>query len=908
MIVTNATLVRPALGDAASTAADAHRNKVRCFHCGESLPTSPAMADVDGIERAFCCTGCSAAARWIVDASLQDYYRLRQNDATKIDTDDTDYRVWDRDDVLAGHTRIVEGGREITILTDGMHCAACAWLIDRALCRDDGVSEVVANAVTGRIRIVWDPQRTRLSALLSRLAALGYRPALATGRSREDARRRDRRRWMIRLGVAGLGTMQAMMFAEALYLDTARQMPMPTRDFFRWIAFLVSTPVVFYAGWPFLEGAWRELQARRLGMDTLIASSTLLAYFASAIETMRGGVHVWYDAAVMFVFLLLTARLLEERARGAASAQVDALARARPVLATREDGEGRREHVPLEALVVGDIVRVAVGEAVPADGMLIDNMLIDSMSIERMLIESVPIESMLIKSMQTDDSRPRDRNEEETIATFDESLLTGESRAVAKTAGDAVYAGSVCRERPARLRIVRTGEDTRLSQLTRLVERAQSQRPRLAHLADRVAVWFVAALILIALGVYVWWRMHEPARAFEVALAVLVVSCPCALSLAVPTALTTVHGALAKLGVLALRPEALPALARANRMVFDKTGTLNDRHPRIVGAEYFDGLSDARALSLALALERDSGHPLAAAFAAYAAVAFSASAAHESLDAHSHVDALRTEPGHGIAGRIEGIDYRLGRAQWAAADDARALADDDALWLGDGRRAFARFALDETLRADAHDALSDLRALGLQVEICSGDAHLRVQRFADALGVDHDAARARQTPEDKLAHVRTRQAAGDVVAMVGDGLNDAPVLAGADVSLALADGAALAQRAADFVIVGDALRRIPQAIALARRSARIVRENLAWAIVYNLLALPLAASGLVTPWMAAVGMALSSLLVTLNALRLARIPRLAAIDHAAPASARLSTNHALQEHALEEHALQKIAP
>lgn len=818
----------------------------RCFHCGEALPHAPAIANVEGVERAFCCTGCAAAASWIVDASLQDYYRLRQSEAAKIDPDDTDYRAWDREDVLAGHTRAVDDGREITVLTDGMRCAACAWLIDRALCRDDGVREVVANAVTGRIRIVWDPQRTRLSALLSRLASLGYRPALATGESREALRRRERRRWLIRLGVAGLGTMQAMMFAEALYLDTARQMPIPTRDFFRWIAFLVSTPVVFYSGWPFLEGAWRELRARRLGMDTLVATSTLLAYFASLIETLRGGVHVWYDAAVMFVFLLLTARLLEERARGAASAQVDALARARPALATRERADGHREHVPLEALAAGDVVRVAVGDAVPADGVLLD----DAMSLDARI------------------ATPRDDDAQAPLAAFDESLLTGESRAVGKRAGDAVFAGSVCRERPARLRVQRTGEDTRLSQLTRLVERAQAQRPPLAQRADRIAAWFVTGLALIALAVYAWWRMHEPARAFEVALAVLVVSCPCALSLAVPTALTAVHGALAKLGVLALRPEALQALARANRIVFDKTGTLTDRRPRIAGIDMFEdrfGARDANdALAIAAALERDSGHPLAAAFAA--------AATHARAPRMDDVADVRSEPGFGIAGRVAGVAYRLGRAQWAAADDARAHADDDALWLGDGRHAFARFALDETLRADTAATVGDLRGLGLDVEICSGDAQARVARLADTVGVREDAVRARQTPEDKLAHVHARQAAGDVVAMVGDGLNDAPVLAGADVSLALADGAALAQRAADFVIVGDALGRIPQAVALARRSERIVRENLAWAVGYNLLALPLAAAGVVTPWMAAVGMALSSLLVTLNALRLGRLP------------------------------------
>ncbi len=807
---------------------DARCASSRCFHCGEALPSAPALATVDGAERAFCCTGCAAAARWIVDASLQDYYRLRQRDAAKIDPDDTDYRAWDRDDVLAGHTRAVDGGREITILTDGMRCAACAWLIDRALSRNDGVREITANAVTGRIRIVWDPQRTHLSALLSRLASLGYRPALATGTAREDAHRRERRRWLIRLGVAGLGAMQAMMFAEALYLDTARQMPIPTRDFFRWIAFLVSTPVVFYAGWPFLEGMWRELRGRRLGMDTLIASSTLLAYFASLAETLRGGAHVWYDAAVMFVFLLLAARMLEQRARSAASAQVDALARARPVLATRERADGSREQVPLEALRVGDIVRIAVGEAVPADGVLIDGMRIDGMHINGMLADGMHVESTPTKHMTIDSAADDDTtaiaHDSYAMTAFDESLLTGESRAVFKAAGDTIYAGSLCRERPARLRVVHIGESTRLSQLTRLVERAQAQRPALAQQADRIAAWFVAALSLIACAVYVWWRMHEPARAFEVALAVLVVSCPCALSLAVPTALTTVHGALAKLGVLALRPEALSALARADRIVFDKTGTLSDRTPRITAIEAFDGMSSAQALAIAAALERDSGHPLAAAFAAAAL----ASAAHGGdiadviADVIADIADLRSEPGYGIAGRVDRIHYRLGRAHWAAADDVRALADDDALWLGDGQRAFARFALDETLRADAADAVSDLRRLGLRVDICSGDAQARVARLAAMLGIDAAAVRARQTPEDKLAYAQARQAAGEVVAMVGDGLNDAPVLAGADVSLALADGSSLAQHAADIVLVGGALQRIPKVIVLARRTRRVI--------------------------------------------------------------------------------------
>ena len=375
-----------------------------CYHCGEPLPDLPVHQQWEGVEQAFCCQGCAAAAEWIRHSDLGDYYQLRSAAAMRVGTEPQDLSIWDRDELLDEHSHRIEGGREIILLTDGMRCAACAWLIDRALAREDGVLDSTANAVTGRIRISWDPQRAALSQLLQRLSLLGYRPYLAGGEASERARLADRRRWLLRLGIAGLGAFQAMMLAEALYLDVNNTMPVPTRDFFRWLTFLVSTPVVFYSGWPFLIGAWRELRNRHLGMDTLIASSTLLAYFASLVETIRGGPHVWYDAAVMFVFLLLAARMLEQRARNIATAQVDALARARPAFATRERANGERESVPLTALQVDDLVRVAAGESVPADGVLLD-----------------------------------------ARAMFEEALLTGESSPVDTAVGAAVYAGTICR-------------------------------------------------------------------------------------------------------------------------------------------------------------------------------------------------------------------------------------------------------------------------------------------------------------------------------------------------------------------------------------------------------------------------------------------------------------------------------
>lgn len=792
-----------------------------CFHCGEALASPVSIqVELDGVPRQVCCSGCAAAAQWIRDAGLGDYYRLRQADGQRVDQSRDDYRVWDRTDVQHGHVIDGRHGKEITVVVEGMRCAACAWLIDRALMQCPGVQSVSANAVTGRVQLGWDAQQTQLSSVLSRLAGLGYRPHLARGESAERERRRERSVLIARLGVAALGAMQAMMFAEALYLDSAREMAPATRDFFRWITFLVATPVVFYSGWPFLSGMVRELRQHRAGMDTLIASSVLLAYGASLVETLRGGAQVWFDAAVMFVLFLLAARLLERLARQRASAQLDTLARAQPALAWRERpddaGNGsRREQVPVSALDVGDIVQVATGDAIPADGCVLDDAI-----------------------------------------DVDEALLTGESVAVSKPVGAEVLAGSLCRQRSARIEVTRTGSNTRLSQLTRVVERASAQRPRAAQWADVVAGRMVAFLFLFAIAVFVYWLPSGAGHAFEIALAVLVVSCPCALSLAVPTALASANGALSRHGVLVLGHDALERLAGADTVVFDKTGTLTGGRPSLVDSQVFSGTL-AQALAIATALEQGSSHPLAAALRQAA----TASGADNTGIAAEQISVI---PGQGLSGKIGGMEYRLGRAGFAADND-----DDAAVWLGDGRRALARFVIADPLRADAVAALAELRQCGLSIQVLSGDAPSAVASLCGSLGIADFAAR--QTPEAKLARVNALQAAGRRVLMVGDGINDAPVLAGADVSVAMADGAPLAQRSADLVLTGQSLRRLPQALRLARRTRAIIGQNLGWAVAYNLLALPFAASGAVTPGIAALGMAASSLLVTGNALRLGRV-------------------------------------
>jgi Cu2+-exporting ATPase len=808
-----------------------------CFHCGEPLPASPVVVRIGDHDHPMCCSGCAAAASWICDAGLDDYYRLRSADGLRVDVADSDFSAWDRADVLAAHARGDERERGITVLVEGIRCAACAWLIGRALSPMPGVVEAEANAVTGRLQLRWQPEKTALSVLLQRLASLGYRPHLATGEATEQARRAERRDLLKRLLVAGLGTVQAMMMAEALYLDFHNTMPVATRDFMRWLCFALSTPVVFYSGQPFLRGMANELRLRRFGMDTLIASSVLIAWAASVLETFRGGPHVWYDAAVMFVLFLLVARYLERMARQRAQAAVDTLARARPALAWRETHDGRSEQVPLHALAIGDIARVRAGDTVPADGILL-----------------------------------------EAPGEFDEALLSGESRPVLHQPGDTVLAGSLAVNSPARLRVERTGQDTVLSDLVRLVEQAQAQRPQLARVADAIASRFVLGLLLSAVVIAVAWRFHQPDRALEVTLALLIISCPCALSLAIPAALAASHARLASMGVLVLGNEALDTLARADIIVLDKTGTLSTGRQRIDDIETRGDLDATQVQAIAAALERHSSHPIAS--------AFTSNAGATPLRAGD----VTITPGAGLEGRIAGVHYRLGRADFALGPAAR--VDGDRIWLSridndDTPTALAGFRVGDDLRPCAADAVARLRAQQLELVILSGDGPAAVADVGARLGIAD--RRARQRPQEKLDAVRALQDEGHVVAMLGDGINDAPVLAGADVSIALGHGAPNAHRAADIVLLGDSLLRVPQTIDIARRCRRVIRQNLAWAAAYNLIALPIAALGLVTPWLAALGMAASSLIVTGNALRLSRSP--------AVTMARLPSGHEATERA-----------
>ena len=777
-----------------------------CFHCQAALGHAPVEAVIDGENRRFCCRGCAGAAQWIVAEGLDDYYRLRRNEGGKVDEAALDYSAWDRDEVRDAHCRPCPEGRQVTLLTDGMHCAACAWLIQNALAKDPAVAAVNANAITGRVEIRWNPGRTRLSALCTRLAGLGYKPYLSVNEDYERAKRRERNSLLLKLGLAALVTTQTMMFSEALYLDTAREMSTATRDFFRWLTFLLCSPVVFYSGSEFIRGMWRELRQRQPGMDTLAASSILLAYFASLYQTLTGGDHIWFDASAMFVFFLLSARILERFARNRARAQVDLLARAQPAFAWRMNG-AVREQCPIGQVHEGDVLFLPPGEAVPADGELL----------------SAAVE-------------------------VDEALLTGESALQTRRRGETLLAGSTLGATAGEIRVVHTGQATQLSHILRLVEQAQNARPVQSIWAERLASRFVTVMFLVtAVAFAVWWRIDSD-RAFSVALAVLVAACPCALSLAVPAAVSSAFDALARLGVLVLKPDALSKLAGVTDVVFDKTGTLTGGQARVQSMAVFGSCTESEALRLAYSLEAGSKHPLAAAFNGFEG----APAAFEDL---------RAVPGHGVSGRLGGAEYRIGKADFAAPGQP-----DDGVWLGREGQALAQFQLHDPIKPDAAADLAWLGKRGLRSHLLSGDGSERVRETGEALGIGM--LRARATPQDKLDYLKGLQAAGGRVLMVGDGINDAPVMAQADVSMAMGSGAWLAQANADILLMNSRLKQIPQVFAVAAHMQHLMRQNLRWAIAYNVVAVAVALSGVVHPGYASLGMAGSSLLVTLNALRI----------------------------------------
>ncbi len=847
-----------------------------CFHCGEPVERPGRWTTtIDGAGREMCCAGCRAVADAIVAAGLDDYYRARSAPAAGAAVVPPALRaleVYDEADVQARFVRSREDRREATLMIDGLRCGACVWLLEQGLRRSAGVEAASVNLATGRATLRWNPAATRLSALLDAIARLGYRALPFDPREREAQIQRTSKAMFRRLFIAGLGMMQVMMYAVPVYVAGPGDIEPGHEQLLRWASLLLTLPVVLYSASPFLAGAWRDLRARSVGMDVPVAIGLLAAFGASIRATVTGHGEVYFDSVTMFVFLLLAARYVEWVARRRAGRAIDAVAAAVPDLVDRVDpGRGTVERVPATRLAPGELFRVPVGERIAVDAAIVEGR-----------------------------------------TAIDQSLLTGESLPVARGPGDAVPGGAINAGSPVLARVLRTSADSAISTIERLVDRAAADKPRLAGLTERIARWFVAALLVLAAGVWLAWMQADPARAAHIAIAVLVVSCPCALSMATPAALAAATGAAMRRGMLVARGDALEQVAACTDVVFDKTGTLTRGRPELVrvavlGAASGDRPGPSSAPSSAPSADPPSGPPPDPDAARIRALA--AAAALESGQAHPLADAIRraagdsdalapggereTVPGLGVEGLLDGRRYRLGSAAFVAAwhpaieraaapagDPAPDSSGDTVAWLADADAPIARLHFRDTLRDEARGVCATLAAAGLRLHLLSGDRAAAVAPVAAALGIEAVVADA--SPQDKLEYVRALQRRGRRVLMVGDGINDAPVLAAADVSVAVGQASSLARTAAAVVLLGRSLDDLPALRALALRTRSVVRANLGWALGYNALAIPAAALGWVPPWLAAIGMSTSSLLVVLNALRLipaasgARAPRAAA--------------------------------
>lgn len=807
-----------------------------CFHCGLPVPAGASYdVLVEGRLQPMCCQGCKAVASAIIEGGMGEFYKYRtRRSATARELVPEFLRqtkVYDNEKLQKSFVRsIQEDGRSIReadLILEGIVCAACIWLNERHIAALPGVRAVLVNYTTHRAHVQWDNEQIQLSDILQAISAIGYLAHPYDPGRQQQLLEQERRNQLKRLGLAGVLGMQVMMIAVALYFGAFSGIEEDFKRFFYWISLGLTLPVLLYSASPFYKAAVRDIKQRQAGMDVPVALGISIAFTGSVYATFTGYGEVYYDSVVMFVFLLLTGRYFELVARKKAADSAEHLVHATPAMATRITAQGKEEVIPAVELACGDCVRVRPGETLPADGVIIAG-----------------------------------------ESSIDESLLTGESMPVRHSIGQQVVGGSVNIESPLDVRVEKTGQDTVLSGILRLLDRAQSEKPRITQLADRTAGWFVLAVLVLAVCVAAYWWQQPAAHWLPITVAVLVVTCPCALSLATPTAITAATGMLTQRGLLATRGHALETLAKATHFVFDKTGTLTRGKPEVLEVHVVTGGSQQQLLSIAAAIEMHSEHPIAAAICVYAA-------GRSTLRAED----VSNKPGNGLQAVVEGQRYWIGKPEYVATEagatiDASVLENlrnsgNSVVGLACKTELLGWFVIGDRLRDDARQLITELKQDNRQVMLLTGDHSQVANVLAAQVGIEHVSAGL--SPEDKVNKVRELQSEGAIVAMLGDGINDAPVLAIAQVSIAMGGGTQLAAATADMILLSDNLLVLSYATKVARSALRIIRQNITWAIAYNVVALPAAAMGYVAPWVAALGMSLSSLIVVGNALRLLRM-------------------------------------
>ncbi|RUO60321.1 heavy metal translocating P-type ATPase [Pseudidiomarina insulisalsae] len=799
-----------------------------CFHCLQPLPANGGYTvTVGDAPRQVCCYGCQAVAQTIEQQGLRHFYQFRDTSnplqIPLLPEELQQLEAYDQHELQQQFTQTeADGQRSTTLSVEGMTCAACAWLIEQQLQRLAGVSGARVNATTERVSISWEPDKVKLSTLLQEIAGLGYRALPFQAATQEQDFKRRRRYFVRRIGIAGLATMQVMMIAIALYFGMVDELDDNLRQFFWWISLLFATPVLLYSAQPFYLSALRSIQARQLNMDVPVSLALLSAYGASAYATVINHGEVYFESVSMFTFLLLVGRYLELLAKQRAVATAANLVKLLPATAQREIANGEYESVAVNQLLVNDVVQVLAGQTLPADGELLTN-----------------------------------------EAEINESMLTGESLPVLHQQGDRVLAGTLNQSQPIRVRVAAIQQGTVMAQIAALQDQALANKPKLAERAEHLANQFVQQLLILAAGTFLVWSFIDPSEAFWVTLAVLVATCPCALALAAPTAVTGVIHRLNRYGVVLRTTDSIETLRDVKTIVVDKTGTLTSGQFSIAHSSYPD--DDAtQADALAVALERHSEHPLAVPFK-------SMNVLHP-----AQLSAVQVHTGAGISALWHGPEgnqqVRIGAPRFIADWHPQlAYAEADAnVVLATETQILAYYVVRDSIRADAASTLAALRAQNFDIIMLTGDKQSNADAIATELGITRVVAEC--LPSDKLAFVQQQQRQGPVL-MIGDGINDGPVLAQADVSMTFGQAADLARQAADVVAMRNDFAAVGHLLSATAKSRRILKQNISWALLYNLGIIPIAVLGWVTPYIAAIGMSLSSLLVLANSLRLYRQPK-----------------------------------
>lgn len=815
-------------------------SQIYCFHCGLEVPESTDFhATVLGESRQMCCAGCQAVAEAIVKADLEDYYTYRTEKSPTGQQLIPDIlqktTVYDNPAVQKRFVRYEsENIREVALILEGITCAACVWLNERHLRTLPGMIDVQVNYSTHRARVRWDNEKLQLSQILQAISAIGYVAHPYDPARQQAVLDQERRQQLRRLGVAGALGMQIMMISVGLYAGDWYGIETEFKAMFYWINLVFTIPILLYSAEPFFRHAWLDIKYQRAGMDLPVALAISLAFIGSlwTTFTLSPNGHVYYDSISMFVFLLLAGRYFELIARQRSNQAAESLVHLVPSMATRlrDTADGQKEELVLVSdLAINDKVLIRPGDNIPADGVIIAGQ-----------------------------------------SCVDESLLTGESHPIFKQPQQQVVAGTVNIDSPLQMKVTKIGADTVLSQILRLLERAQTEKPKITQLADHAASWFIVAiLVLAAIVAGYWWLVDSSTdRWFQITLSVLVVTCPCALSLATPTAITAATSTLTRSGLLITRGHALETLAKTTHVIFDKTGTLTEGRLQLTKTHTLTQLTEDECLGYAIALEKYSEHPIAQALLR---------AATPNLPQFHAVHVINT-PGAGLTGVIDGETYFIGTLAFISGKTRATLNlkflaqlqqhHHTIVVLADSQKIHAVFTLEDKIRDSAGELIRQLQQQGKKVILLSGDHAVAVEQVADMLDI-HEACSAYE-PECKLRYVQTLQRQGAVVAMVGDGVNDAPVLAQAQVSIAMGSGTQVARASADMILLTEQLSNLMIGFTTASKTLKIIRQNIFWAIAYNLTALPLAALGMVSPWEAALGMSLSSLLVVANALRLVR--------------------------------------